>query len=89
MTNNAPEDVEEVRWEDKVLQESARVDKPSIDGDANEKSPAEEALMSLEQVEKRHIKQVLERVKNLDRASEILGITTVTLWRKRKQYGIS
>lgn len=47
------------------------------------------ALMSLEQVEKKHIKKVLEQVKNLDKASEILGITTVTLWRKRKQYGIS
>lgn len=46
-------------------------------------------LMSLEQVERKHIKHVLQRVKNLDKASEILGITTVTLWRKRKQYGIS
>lgn len=49
----------------------------------------EEFLLSLEQVEKQHIKLVLEKVRNLDKASEILGITTVTLWRKRKQYGIS
>lgn len=50
---------------------------------------AKNSLMSLEQVEQKHIKKVLEQVKNLDKASEILGITTVTLWRKRKQYGIS
>lgn len=46
-------------------------------------------LLSLEQVERNHIEHVLGRVDNLDKASEILGITTVTLWRKRKQYGIS
>lgn len=87
--SNLPLDCGE--WEDKVLQESVRKDEGTVDTETPPKgpSPAEEALMSLEQVEKKHIKRVLERVKNLDRASEILGITTVTLWRKRKQYGIS
>lgn len=49
----------------------------------------DDKLESLEDIEKSHIKKVLERVRNLDKASEILGITTVTLWRKRKQYGIA
>lgn len=62
----------------------------TVDGMPATTSSAEPAeLMSLEQVEKKHIIHVLERVKNLDKASEVLGITTVTLWRKRKQYGIS
>lgn len=43
---------------------------------------------SLEEVEKEHIEAVLGEEKNLERASEILGITSVTLWRKRKEYGL-
>ena len=37
--------------------------------------------------EKQHIKQVLAQEPNLERAADILGITSVTLWRKRKIYG--
>ncbi|HTL10889.1 MAG TPA: sigma-54 dependent transcriptional regulator [Bdellovibrionota bacterium] len=44
--------------------------------------------LSLEEIEKRHIQRVLSRAENLEKAAEILGITTVTLWRKRKEYGI-
>ena len=44
------------------------------------------ALISLEEVEKRHIQFVLSRVDSNEAAATILGITTVTLWRKRKQY---
>jgi transcriptional regulator with PAS, ATPase and Fis domain len=45
-------------------------------------------LFSLEESEKRHITAVLEAEPNLDKASEILGITKVTLWRRRKDYGL-
>jgi transcriptional regulator of acetoin/glycerol metabolism len=45
-------------------------------------------LFSLEEAEKRHITAVLEAEPNLDKASEILGITKVTLWRRRKDYGL-
>jgi DNA-binding NtrC family response regulator len=51
-----------------------------------ENSP--EILFSLEEAEKRHILEVLAAEPNLDKASEILGITKVTLWRRRKEYGI-
>lgn len=44
--------------------------------------------LSLEEVEKRHIQLVLSRTDSLEKASEILGITSVTLWRKRKEYGM-
>lgn len=61
----------------------------------NIRNPPEEAfgtdgpLVSLEQLEKEHIKKVLHAEANLERAAEILGITSVTLWRKRKQYGMA
>jgi NtrC-family two-component system response regulator AlgB len=45
-------------------------------------------LISLEELEKNHIQFVLSQEKNMEKAAEILGITPVTLWRKRKQYGL-
>lgn len=45
-------------------------------------------LVSLDELEKRHVREVLAKSDNLEQAAEILGITTVTLWRKRKEYGI-
>ena len=47
-----------------------------------------DVLFSLEEAEKNHILAVLEAEPNLDKASEILGITKVTLWRRRKEYGL-
>ena len=46
-----------------------------------------QGLTTLEDLEKQHIKQVLAQEPNLERAADILGITSVTLWRKRKIYG--
>jgi len=50
--------------------------------------PPGSELVTLEEIEKRHISKVLAAESNLDRASEILGITKVTPWRKRKDYGL-
>ena len=44
--------------------------------------------MPLEQVEELHIRGVLATAPSIDRAAEILGMDTVTLWRRRKKYGI-
>jgi len=41
---------------------------------------------SLEEVEKLHIKKVLQIAKDYDEAAQILGIDPATLWRKRKKY---
>jgi NtrC-family two-component system response regulator AlgB len=41
----------------------------------------------LEEVEKLHIKRVLQHAKDYDEAAQILGIDPATLWRKRKKYG--
>lgn len=47
-----------------------------------------EPLVTLEEASKRHIEHVLALEPNLDKAAEILGITKVTLWRRRKEYGL-
>ncbi len=43
--------------------------------------------LSLEEVEKLHLKRVLQHAKDYDEAAQILGIDPATLWRKRKKYG--
>ena len=42
--------------------------------------------LSLEEVEKRHIIQVLEHARDYEEAARMLGIDPATLWRKRKKY---
>jgi DNA-binding NtrC family response regulator len=44
---------------------------------------------SLEEVERRHIEQVLADSTTLEDAAARLGINVTTLWRKRKRYGLS
>ena len=45
-------------------------------------------ICTLEQTEKNMIAKVLAVESNQEKAAEILGITKVTLWRKRKEYGL-
>lgn len=44
--------------------------------------------MTLEEVEKLHIIQVLQQCSDYDEAARTLGIDPATLWRKRKKYGL-
>lgn len=46
-------------------------------------------LKPLEEVEREYIASVLLVESNFEKAAAILGITPVTLWRKRKQYGLN
>jgi DNA-binding NtrC family response regulator len=46
------------------------------------------APLSLEDMERRHIEQVLADAGTLEEAAARLGINATTLWRKRKRYGI-
>ncbi len=44
--------------------------------------------LSLEEMEKQHIRKVLQIATDLNEAAEILGIDPATLWRKRKRYNL-
>ncbi len=44
--------------------------------------------LSLEEVEKLHIKRVLQHAKDYDEAATILGIDRATLWKKRKKFDL-
>ena len=46
----------------------------------------ERRLISLAEMEKRHIQEVILHTDSLEEAAAILGINATTLWRKRKQY---
>lgn len=45
--------------------------------------------VSLEDLEREHIRRIVASTKNLTEASEILGIDQATLYRKRKKFGMS
>jgi len=45
-------------------------------------------LISLEELERRHIARILAIAKDLDEAARVLEIDPATLWRKRKKYGL-
>jgi two-component system, NtrC family, response regulator AlgB len=44
--------------------------------------------LSLEEVEKLHIKRILQVAKDYEEAAALLGIDPATLWRKRRKYGL-
>lgn len=45
-------------------------------------------LVSLETVEEMHIRSVLSATRSIEEACRVLGMDSVTLWRRRKKYGI-
>jgi two-component system, NtrC family, response regulator AlgB len=45
-------------------------------------------LVPLEKIEESHIRQVLVATSSLEEAARVLGVDPVTLWRRRKKYGI-
>jgi NtrC-family two-component system response regulator AlgB len=51
-------------------------------------APAPTTALSLEELERHHIEQVLADAETLEEAAARLGINPTTLWRKRKRYGI-
>jgi NtrC-family two-component system response regulator AlgB len=44
--------------------------------------------LPLEAIEELHIRRVLAATRSLDEAAKVLGMDPVTLWRRRKKYGI-
>jgi len=54
-------------------------------------APAEARVgdpVPLETIEELHIRRVLAATKSLEEAARVLGVDPVTLWRRRKKYGI-
>lgn len=45
-------------------------------------------LIPLEKIEESHIRQVVAATNSLEEAARVLGMDSVTLWRRRKKYGI-
>ena len=45
-------------------------------------------LISLEKIEEIHIRRVLAATKSIEEACKVLDMDSVTLWRRRKKYGI-
>jgi len=52
----------------------------------NPRAATDAPLPSLEEMEKRHIQEVMLRTPSLEEAARTLGIDPATLWRKRKKY---
>jgi two-component system, NtrC family, response regulator AlgB len=74
-----------------VLMEGSVLDAsmlPRKVADAPEAGPGLGGDVSLDEVEKEHIRRVLLRTASLEDAARVLGIDPSTLWRKRKRYGI-
>jgi NtrC-family two-component system response regulator AlgB len=46
------------------------------------------ALLTLEEMEARYIRHVLDHTDSIERAAEVLDVSPSTLWRRRRKYGI-
>jgi two-component system, NtrC family, response regulator AlgB len=55
---------------------------------ASERAPGAGDLMTMQELERTHIRRVLSSSKSIEDACRILGMDSVTLWRKRKKYGL-
>jgi NtrC-family two-component system response regulator AlgB len=55
---------------------------------AQETVPRIGDLVSLEEIEEMHIRRILAASRSIEEACRVLGMDSVTLWRRRKKYGI-
>ncbi len=54
----------------------------------SERGPEAGSLVTMEELERTHIRRVLASSKSIEEACRVLGMDSVTLWRKRKKYGL-
>lgn len=57
-------------------------------GTAAEPTPNVGDWVSLERIEETHIRRVLATARSIEETARVLGMDSVTLWRRRKKYGI-
>ena len=55
---------------------------------SSQETPSDASSQSLEDVQRRHIEQVLGESATLEEAAARLGVNVTTLWRKRKRFGL-
>jgi NtrC-family two-component system response regulator AlgB len=53
-----------------------------------ERMPGAGDLVTMEELERTHIRRVLAASRSIEEACRTLGMDSVTLWRKRKKYGL-
>jgi NtrC-family two-component system response regulator AlgB len=75
-----------VLWQDDVIGAEALSDRLLAPPPPDANVPPTTGL-SLEELERRHIEQVMHESTTLEDAAARLGINPTTLWRKRKRYG--
>lgn len=63
-------------------------DLPDEFRDSKEKALRPGHIVTIQQLEEEHIRRIIAKATSLERASEILGIDSATLYRKRKKLGM-
>lgn len=71
-----------------VLAKNGLITSNQLPAEIQNRNINNEELVSLEELEKAHIKKVLQKTNDYKEAARILGIDLTTLWRKRKKYQI-
>jgi NtrC-family two-component system response regulator AlgB len=71
-----------------LLAKGCRIELSHLPPELQRANEGSAGLLSLEEMEQRHIAKILQVAKDFDEASRLLGIDSTTLWRKRKKYGL-
>jgi len=71
-----------------LLSKGCRIELVHLPPEMQRPDEGSAGLLSLEEMEQRHIAKILQVAKDFDEASRLLGIDSTTLWRKRKKYGL-
>ncbi|HPI73468.1 MAG TPA: sigma-54 dependent transcriptional regulator [bacterium] len=69
-----------------ILARQGVIELPHLPEEVRSSTDKPTYAFSLEEMEKMHIKKVLQHSKDYDEAARVLGIDPATLWRKRKKY---
>ncbi len=71
-----------------VLAQSKSITLTDLPEEIQQADEGPQQLLSLEEIEKSHIKKVLQSAADYNEAARILAVDPATLWRKRKRYDL-